>query len=216
MRANHALDPRRVLAGDTEQRSAPCSQARVQFWRENQLLCRVVRRKRRHVHQLPLDRRCLGREIFAAAALLAARARRCTLWFRKRLQVCISHAWSWRIARTLKACRMGRYPVQRHKLPSSASAIWASDGCGDARSSAYIDMTMPGVQNPHCDPCACARRSCTGCGLRACPMPSTVTTAASALRMSRRPRSHARHRGPRTAAAGTRLRPGARCAATWR
>jgi len=27
----------------------------------------------------------------------------------------------------------------------------------------YRDMTMPGVQKPHCDPCISATRFCTGC-----------------------------------------------------
>lgn len=43
---------------------------------------------------------------------------------------------------------------------------------------AYIDMTIPGVQNPHCDPWALAILSWTGCNLsRTFPIPSTVVTA---------------------------------------
>ena len=38
-------------------------------------------------------------------------------------------------------------------------------------------MTKPGVQNPHCEPCARARARCTGCNPeRFAPRPSTVTT----------------------------------------
>ena len=51
-------------------------------------------------------------------------------------------------------------------------------GFGMLRNKAYIDMTIPGVQNPHCDPCAMAIRSCTGCNLVfVLPIPSTVVTA---------------------------------------
>lgn len=43
----------------------------------------------------------------------------------------------------------------------------------------YIDMTIPGVQNPHCEPCEEAIFSCTGWSfpLVALPIPSTVVTA---------------------------------------
>lgn len=44
------------------------------------------------------------------------------------------------------------------------------------RRRAYMAMTMPGVQKPHCAPCDLARRSCTGCIAPEWPMPSTVMT----------------------------------------
>jgi hypothetical protein len=46
-------------------------------------------------------------------------------------------------------------------------------GAGRLRSSAYMLITKPGVQKPHCEPCARARRSCTGCSpSRVFPMPA--------------------------------------------
>ena len=37
-------------------------------------------------------------------------------------------------------------------------------------------ITMPGVQNPHWEPCIFAIRSWTGCGFEESPIPSTVMT----------------------------------------
>lgn len=97
---------------------------------------------------------------------------------------------------TLKVCaasRIGRYPVQRHRLPSKASSISSSDGSPWFRKRAYKlyeavrvayrlsgpavrTITIPGVQNPHWLPLLFAIRSCTGCGCLALPIPSTVMT----------------------------------------
>jgi hypothetical protein len=59
-----------------------------------------------------------------------------------------------------KASRIGRYPVHRHKLPARASSMSGTVGNGLLWSIEYMLMTKPGVQKPHCDPCAFARRSC--------------------------------------------------------
>ena len=54
---------------------------------------------------------------------------------------------------TLQASRIGRYPVHRHKLPSSAFSISSALGMlplsSCLLSAAWHAMTMPGVQNPH-------------------------------------------------------------------
>ena len=56
------------------------------------------------------------------------------------------------------------------------------EGRGRVRSRAYMDMTIPGVQKPHCEPCALAMRSCTGCSrVLVEPMPSTVVTASPCI-----------------------------------
>ena len=39
----------------------------------------------------------------------------------------------------------------------------AMSGFGLFRSSVYMDMTMPGVQKPHCEPCDSAIRCWTAC-----------------------------------------------------
>jgi len=45
-------------------------------------------------------------------------------------------------------------------LPWKAASICSVDGCGLVRSNVYMDMTNPGVQNPHCEPCELAIDSC--------------------------------------------------------
>ena len=48
-------------------------------------------------------------------------------------------------------------------------------------SSVYMDMTMPGVQKPHCDPWLAAILCWTACSRPlASPIPSTVVTASPA------------------------------------
>ena len=82
------------------------------------------------------------------------------------------------LANVLNPSRMGLYPVHLHRLPPSASSISSSVGLVflDLRR-AYMDMTKPGVQKPHCEPCACARAFCTGWRPpRLVPRPSTVIT----------------------------------------
>jgi len=50
------------------------------------------------------------------------------------------------------------------RLPARASSISCSVGASVLDlSREYMDMTKPGVQKPHCEPCALARRSWTGC-----------------------------------------------------
>ena len=81
--------------------------------------------------------------------------------------------------------KIGLYPVHLHKFPDNASSM----SCGDINAfsavsllrafnnNAYMDMTNPGVQNPHCDPCAFAMAICTGCKPSlAFPSPSIVIT----------------------------------------
>ena len=88
-----------------------------------------------------------------------------------------------------------------------------------------MDMTKPGVQKPHCEPCDFARRACTGCSpARVEPRPSTVVTAqpstvysgarhaftARCLRATRRGASGVKQPRPRLLAEpgdGARLRP---------
>lgn len=62
--------------------------------------------------------------------------------------------------KVLQPSTMGRYPVHRHKLPPSATVMSSMLGCGLFLSKVYMDITMPGVQNPHWDPWALAIRSC--------------------------------------------------------
>jgi len=45
-------------------------------------------------------------------------------------------------------------------LPWKAASICSEVGCGLVRSNVYMDMTNPGVQNPHCEPCEPAIDSC--------------------------------------------------------
>ena len=45
--------------------------------------------------------------------------------------------------------------------PSKTVLSCSLDGVGLLRSRVYMDMTKPGVQYPHCVPCAAAMRSCT-------------------------------------------------------
>jgi len=40
--------------------------------------------------------------------------------------------------------------VQRHRVADIPQRISSSEGCGFFWSSAYVDISMPGVQNPHC------------------------------------------------------------------
>ncbi len=68
------------------------------------------------------------------------------------------------------ACRMARtigaYPVQRHRLPASMSSIACSScASSSALRPATMDMTKPGVQKPHCEPCWSTMACCTGCRL---------------------------------------------------
>ena len=45
--------------------------------------------------------------------------------------------------------------------PPNALSISSSVGITLFLSNVYIDITIPGVQKPHCDPWAFAMRSCT-------------------------------------------------------
>src|SRR5918992_1188972 len=75
------------------------------------------------------------------------------------------------------ASRIFSYPVQRQRLPASASLISASVGRGLRSSRSWVATTSPGVQNPHCTPPASTKASCTGCKSLPSAMPSTVTTS---------------------------------------
>ena len=58
------------------------------------------------------------------------------------------------------------------------SSSVATPRSGVVRKSAYIAITIPGVQKPHCEPCISVIRSCTGWSpLRVEPIPSIVVTA---------------------------------------
>ena len=57
--------------------------------------------------------------------------------------------------------------LQRHcimmtlsSLPWKAASICSEVGSELVRSNVYMDMTNPGVQNPHCEPCELAIDSC--------------------------------------------------------
>ena len=101
------------------------------------------------------------------------------------------------VANTLYPSIIGLYPVHLQRLPwkciifdyvlrihlkknltwkyVSMSSIF---GAGLFRSKVYMDMTMPGVQNPHCDPWASASFCWTACNfVFVDPMPSTVVIA---------------------------------------
>lgn len=67
--------------------------------------------------------------------------------------------------------RIGRYPVHLQRFPSKASSISSLVAVGLFFNSAYKDMTIPGVQNPHWLPCEVATASCTGWGFVALPRP---------------------------------------------
>ena len=54
-----------------------------------------------------------------------------------------------RPAATWTASRIFWYPVQRQRLPESASRISSSDGSGMRRSRSAAATTKPGVQKPH-------------------------------------------------------------------
>jgi hypothetical protein len=62
-------------------------------------------------------------------------------------------------------------------LPSSASAICVSLGCGTCLSRPQADIIMPGVQKPHCRPWQAMKASCSGCSVSPRARPSTVVTA---------------------------------------
>ena len=71
------------------------------------------------------------------------------------------------------------YPVQRQRLPESASRISSSVGLGLSRKNAVTDTMNPGVQNPHCSPCESRNAACTALSSPSDPaMPSTVVTSA--------------------------------------
>jgi hypothetical protein len=68
------------------------------------------------------------------------------------------------------------------KLPWNAISISFIVGLGKFLSNVYIDMTIPGVQKPHCDPWASAILFCTGCSfVLVLPIPSTVVTASPCI-----------------------------------
>lgn len=75
-----------------------------------------------------------------------------------------------------------------HRLPARLSSISVSDGASDFDlRREYIDMTKPGVQKPHWEPCAFARRAWTGCKpLLGFPRPETqISSEKKALKKQR-------------------------------
>jgi len=48
--------------------------------------------------------------------------------------------------------KMGRYPVHLQRFPCMERSMSSNWGTGLFRRSVYMDITMPGVQKPHCDP----------------------------------------------------------------
>lgn len=64
-------------------------------------------------------------------------------------------------ANCLKACKMGLYPVHLQILPPKASSIscWVFE---PDSFNAYIFITIPGEQNPHCEPLFFANNSWIG------------------------------------------------------
>ena len=73
--------------------------------------------------------------------------------------------------------RSSAYPVQRQRLPDSASRISSSLGLGTRASRSAVATTRPGVQKPHCTAPASTNAACTGCSSSSSARPSTVTTA---------------------------------------
>src|SRR5438105_9826311 len=74
------------------------------------------------------------------------------------------------------ALTMFVYPVQRQRLPSRPARISLSLGLGLQASSSQAERIIPGVQNPHCNPCWSQNAGCTGCSLPSCARPSMVVT----------------------------------------
>ena len=60
------------------------------------------------------------------------------------------------------AARIGPYPVQRHRLPASVSPTDPSVPTAPMPR-LTSDMTMPGVQKPHCEPWRSTSSRWTGC-----------------------------------------------------
>src|SRR5262249_18911931 len=75
------------------------------------------------------------------------------------------------------ASKIFSYPVQRQRLPESASRISSSDGSGERSSRSAAATTRPGVQNPHCTAPVSTTARCTGCGSSSAASPSTVVTS---------------------------------------
>src|ERR1035441_1188525 len=85
-------------------------------------------------------------------------------------------AWSAiRLAASSTAARICSYPVQRHRLPASASRICGPDGSGLARSRSCAGTSRPGVEKPHCTAPASRNACCKGCRSSPLARPSTVT-----------------------------------------
>src|SRR4030095_16422518 len=67
------------------------------------------------------------------------------------------------------------YPVQRHRLPDSASRTSSIVGAGCSASSAFAESSMPGVQNPHCAAPRSANSTWSGSSRPSTSSPSMVT-----------------------------------------
>jgi hypothetical protein len=57
-------------------------------------------------------------------------------------------------------CSEGKKKGHRDREPSKAFSISAEVGRGLFLNNVYIDITIPGVQNPHCEPWDLAILSC--------------------------------------------------------
>src|SRR5580700_7440243 len=66
------------------------------------------------------------------------------------------------------------YPVQRHRLPPSASRISWVEGSAFSSSRAFADMITPGPQKPHCSEPKCSNNFCNGWRCSAVASPSIV------------------------------------------
>src|SRR5262249_35591247 len=70
------------------------------------------------------------------------------------------------------------YPVQRHKFPAIASLISSRVGCGLESSRERAEISMPGVQTPHCAAPHSRNACCNGSRRPFSARPSTVSTLA--------------------------------------
>ena len=57
------------------------------------------------------------------------------------------------------------YPVHLQMFPEIPLRISSFVGCRFSFSSAYADISIPGVQKPHCSPCLARKAPCKGWSL---------------------------------------------------
>src|SRR5262249_55125713 len=90
---------------------------------------------------------------------------------------CVTFAHEPACAARRTASKIFSYPVQRQRLPESASRTSSSDGSGERSSRSAAATTSPGVQNPHCTAPVSTKARCTGCSSASVARPSTVVTS---------------------------------------